>query len=368
MANFTRNYEQLSEFILYAENSYSVAPNSVLRATVTSDNIKYIVACMFFGIALDEPLKVFRSNRYFFEAIGLGSLPSLDNVQKLDLLINSNDDMARAIEQIYEDAFAATGIVDQRGYLKLEFDKFSEDGYVILEGILDTSFCDELLKLVKRHASFEMQSSRGGYIYGDGKMQRVHNLVTKDEQFRQLLECKPVHALMERVFHRNTFHSKYYLSSFQANILGPGATPQVWHIDANVPEPLPSWLICANANFLIHDYNAETGSTEVIPGSHKWHRRPCDEEVNTNHSESLVLQAPKGSIILWDGYLWHRSGYNKSTEDRVALLSNYAASFLREICMQENVYLSSSIMNQISYTATLKRILGWHHGLKNYGG
>ena len=117
MANFTRNYEQLSEFIFYAENYYSVATDSVLRATVTSDDIKYIVGCKFFDIALDEPLKVFRSNRYFLDAIGLGLLPSWDNVQKLDFLINSNDEMVRAIEQIYQDAFAAMGIVDQRGYL-----------------------------------------------------------------------------------------------------------------------------------------------------------------------------------------------------------------------------------------------------------
>lgn len=342
--------------------------NSVLRTSVTCDNVKYIVGCKFFDITLGEPLEIFRSNRYFLDAISLDLLPSLEIVQKLEFLINSNDEIAIAIEQIYHDAFGATGIVDDVGHPLLDFDKFCQDGYVILEGILDASLCDELLKLIKMHASHERLSSRGGYIYGDGKMQRVHNLVTKDEQFRQLLECKPVHALMERAFHRNTFHSKYYLSSFQANILEPGAKPQVWHIDANVPEPLPPWRICANVNFLIQDYTADSGSTEVIPGSHKWKRRPSVGEVNSNHTESLILQASKGSIILWDGYLWHRSGYNSSSEDRVALLSNYAAAFLRETCLQENVYLSSSIMDQTSYTATLKRILGWNHGLKNYGG
>jgi hypothetical protein len=65
--------------------------------------------------------------------------------------------------------------------------------------------------------------------------------------------------------------------------------------------------------------------------------------------------------------LWHRSGQNFSENNRIALLSTYAAGFLREVSLEENVFLTSNLKVQDSFSENLKRILGWNHGLKKYG-
>jgi hypothetical protein len=49
-------------------------------------------------------------------------------------------------------------------------------------------------------------------------------------------------------------------------------------------------------------------------------------------------------------------------------LSTYAAGFLREVSLEENVFLSSNPSIQNLFSSKLKRILGWSHGLKEYGG
>jgi ectoine hydroxylase-related dioxygenase (phytanoyl-CoA dioxygenase family) len=92
------------------------------------------------------------------------------------------------------------------------------------------------------------------------------------------------------------------------------------------------------------------------------------KEANSLNPSSITIEAPKGSAIVWHGYLWHRSGQNTTKSSRIALLSTYAAGFLREVSLEENVFLSSNPSIQNLFSSKLKRILGWSHGLKEYGG
>ncbi len=79
---------------------------------------------------------------------------------------------------------------------------------------------------------------------------------------------------MEWIFDRKTPHQKYFLSSFHANILGPGCPKQKLHIDTPVPEPLPDWPIKANSIWMLDDFTILNGATEVVPKSHKLKFKP----------------------------------------------------------------------------------------------
>ena len=171
---------------------------------------------------------------------------------------------------------------------------------------------------------------------------------------------------MNHLFFRETFHEKYYLTSFHANIIGSQEESNIWHIDANVPDPIPPWIIRANSNIIVHEYNANNGATQIIPGSHKWLRKPNMNEIRDDHLEMIDIIAPKGSIVFWHGHLWHRSGKNNSSNPRLALLGAYSASFFREVCLEENAYLNLNINQIQTLSPKLKKILGWDHGSKFY--
>lgn len=215
-------------------------------------------------------------------------------------------------------------------------------------------------------SEIEKNSAKGGYIYGAGNMQRIYNLIAKDEIFQELIIHPTCHHVMRHMFKRDNFHDKYYLTSFHANLLYKDAEPQIWHIDANVPDPIPPWIIRSNSNFIIHDYSEENGATEIIPGSHKFLRKPQMDEIDANYLSTKFIEAPKGSIAFWHGHLWHRSGRNVTDKPRIALLGAYSASFLREVSMEENPYLSIHPSKYNELSPDIKKLLGWNHGVKDY--
>lgn len=241
--------------------------------------------------------------------------------------------------------------------------KFQRDGFFILENLLDA----EKLSLIKRAVSYlaETETSLGlSHAYTtSGKHQRVWNLLNKSSVFREIIQHSHIIETMEWIFDRETQHQKYYLSSFQANILKPGAEAQKWHLDTPVPVPHPAWILKANTIWLLDDFTETNGATEVVPGSHLFPDRPQNNNAVLQKSSKKII-ARAGDVLITSGMLWHRSGDNNSDASRTVLLGSFAASYAREIANEENhsVVLEREIIDQSP--DTLKRILGLDHGIR----
>lgn len=251
------------------------------------------------------------------------------------------------------------------GFKKFEFtpalhQQFLEQGYLIIEDFLTPAQVAELKDITHGLAKDELQN-KSAYLYGHGnKLQRVYNLLNKHQKFRELIVTPTVLGILERVFSRDTLHQKYYLSSFQSNILNPGAEAQKLHVDSSVPDPLPPWLIRININFLLDDFTPTNGSTLVAPGSHHRLRKPQKNE----EIDLINVLAPAGSIVMWTGHLWHKTSANTSAHSRTALLACFAASYLREVAVEENYLevMSKETLNACS--KELQNLLGVGHGIK----
>ena len=129
-----------------------------------------------------------------------------------------------------------------------------------------------------------------------------------------------------------------------------------------MPEPIPKWIIRANVNFLIHDYTKNNGATIIFPKSHKLAKVP--PRYSDSNFKLLNLEAPKGSLIFWNGHLWHKSGSNISSHPRIGILGCFAASFLREMSLEENHFEVIPQKIQHSMSNELKRLIGSYHGIK----
>ena len=146
--------------------------------------------------------------------------------------------------------------------------------------------------------------------------------------------------------------------SFQMSVAvamcpGPGCDRQGLHQDdSHYPIPRPHPPLVANTLIALDDFTVENGATLVVPDSHKWDRILNPDE------PTLQIEMKAGSLLVWDGALWHAGGANKtSNEIRRSVNLNFNVSWLRQ---QENLYLGvpRSIISKMP--DLLQRVLGYN--------
>lgn len=242
--------------------------------------------------------------------------------------------------------------------------ELEEKGYVIKENFINESILHELSKVLQSLARTEASEQRA-YLYGnDDKLQRVYNLIDKDTAFvSHFLNRKEIYEIAHSFFGVHSHHTPYYLSSFQANILYPGAKEQILHVDSSVPDPLPPWKIRLNVNLLLDPFTDINGATLIYPQSHTFLRKPTATDQSSQKLVKVI--APAGSIVVWSGHLWHRSGSNESSKSRAALLACFVASYLREIAVEENYLEVVNRQRLIQLPFEMRTILGFYHGRKD---
>lgn len=241
---------------------------------------------------------------------------------------------------------------------------FNEYGFVLVRGIIPDDMRLEIADIIDEIAAKEKDAGQA-HEYGEG-LQRVWNLLNKHTIFHRLILSEYICSWMNHLFDRPTHHRKFFLSSFQANILRPGASKQKIHIDTPIPDPHPPYIIKANSIWPIDDFTNENGATQVIPRSHLLQRRPATDET-VEHPELVTVIAPRGSVLITHGALWHRSGSNLSTAKRRVLLGSFAASYTREIATEEDIVRCLSPEMRASMTDALFDMLGGYHGIKPGG-
>lgn len=117
------------------------------------------------------------------------------------------------------------------------------------------------------------------------------------------------------------------LSSCTANIVKQGAGIQGIHTDTSfVPNPLSSYSHVANVCWCLDDFTAENGSTRVVPGSHKLGSQPPFLE---GMKMLTPIEAPRGSVIVMHGNLWHCAGPKSTPGERVGLLNYFCRMYMK---------------------------------------
>ena len=150
------------------------------------------------------------------------------------------------------------------------------------------------------------------------------------------------------------------VSSLSAITIHPGEIAQPIHADDQViPIPKPHTAVTANSMWAITDFTEANGATRIIPGSHLADHSP----VYGQHYDSVCAEMPRGSILVWDGGLWHGGGANVTDQRRRGIAMNYCAGFIRQ---QENQQLGipldtlRSVLPRTAGAVRLRRLQGAH--------
>ncbi|GIS69616.1 MAG: hypothetical protein CM1200mP9_04370 [Gammaproteobacteria bacterium] len=109
------------------------------------------------------------------------------------------------------------------------------------------------------------------------------------------------------------------------NIL-PGETKQFLHQDDGLwPIKRPHPHFVCNALIALDDFDLENGATHIVPYSHSWHDRPVDQSI-----ETLQVTMRAGTMLMWEGGLWHGGGANTSkNRERLGFFMSHNVAYLR---------------------------------------
>jgi ectoine hydroxylase-related dioxygenase (phytanoyl-CoA dioxygenase family) len=230
-----------------------------------------------------------------------------------------------------------------------------EYGYVLLKGVFTSDLADEMRERALEFARQDRERLKEkASVYLDGKSQRVWNLVNKGKIFEDTVQ-------FERImnFHEYMLGKDCILSSYSANIIGPGSIASGLHIDypmGAMPRPLPDWTFCSNSVYLLTDFTIENGGTVVIPGSN---RRDHGPSRDTPTDGKQQVEANKGDVIIVNGRIWHGSGANTTDAARIALLCFYCRSWMTPQ-QDHSRMVDQEIWDRAS--PTLRRLMGEQAG------
>jgi ectoine hydroxylase-related dioxygenase (phytanoyl-CoA dioxygenase family) len=226
-------------------------------------------------------------------------------------------------------------------------DRIAKDGYTIVPDAVPLELLDALAKDLER-IEREKHILPASNVFEGERTVRIYNLLARGKLYESIPVLPGVLPIVEQVLDVGCL-----VSSLSSIAIDPGETAQVLHADDQlIPLPRPHVPIICNSMWALTDFTADNGATRVVPGSHRLDRPPAfGEEV-----ETVAAEMKRGSVLVYDGGLWHGGGANRTATRRVGIAMNYCAGWLRQ---QENQQLGIPIDVARGFSPRLRKLCGF---------
>jgi ectoine hydroxylase-related dioxygenase (phytanoyl-CoA dioxygenase family) len=227
-------------------------------------------------------------------------------------------------------------------------ERMKRDGYTIVEGVLDAAAAGALREDVFR-LERELAIQPAPNLFEGVRTLRIYNLLVHGARYEQLAIHERVLPIVEGVLDPGCLASS--LSSID---ICPGEAAQPLHADDQlIPLPKPHVSIICNTMWALTDFTADNGDTRLVPGSHRAERSP---QPFGEPAELIAAEMPAGSVLVFDGSIWHGGGANRTAERRIGLAMNYCAGWLRQ---QENQQLGIPRDIARGFSPRLRKLAGF---------
>ncbi|MFN3216163.1 MAG: phytanoyl-CoA dioxygenase family protein [Acidimicrobiales bacterium] len=228
--------------------------------------------------------------------------------------------------------------------------ELEEQGYTIVEGLIDDDLVEALLADVHRLEAALGRTPDNNRFEGN-RTTRTYNLLAHGEIWQQVPTQPQVLELVEGVL-----GPECLVSSLASISLAPGETGQPIHADDQVqPLAKPHVATVCNSMWALTDFTEANGATRVVPGSHRW-QNP-DYGADPTGIDTVAAEMPRGSVLVWHGSTWHGGGANTTADEiRVGVAMNYCAGWIRQ---QENQHLGIPPEIVATFTPQLRQLCGF---------
>lgn len=194
-------------------------------------------------------------------------------------------------------------------------------GYTVIERILDAA------EVAAAQAALDAILQREARL---GPRRGWHNdvcriaymLPQKHALFCSFCEREPLLSLMRAVLGPHCV-----LGSLNGLTMVPGGGEQQLHIDQ--AETVPGMVVTINALHTLDDFTRENGCIRLVPGSQDspWTGDP--RAIESAEAEAVFVEAPAGSLIAYNGGLWHAGSRNRTGRDRRAIHAFFVREWLQ---------------------------------------
>ncbi len=220
------------------------------------------------------------------------------------------------------------------------------DGYTIVENAIEPELIEALNEAVER-LERELDARPAMNPFEGDRTVRIYNLLAHDPVFARV----PVHASVLPVIDA-VLGEGCLISSLASIAMDPGQTAQPIHADDQIiPIAKPHAPLVCNSMWALTDFTEENGATRLVPGSHR-----LDNPEYGGDYETIAAVMPKGSVLIWEGALWHGGGANRSQARRTGIAMNYCAGYIRQ---QENQQLGLSQDLVATFEPRLRELVGY---------
>lgn len=208
-------------------------------------------------------------------------------------------------------------------------------GYTILEDVKPLSFFDELRETILRLGEQDRVAGHRVPLSGrNGNSYLVTWLLARGKIFEEAVMAEKPLALITWLMGESC-----QISSNHGHVRGEGDPPQGMHTDTPMmPDPIPEAPAASNMMWVTDDFSLESGATLVIPGSHKRRTSPAPGAMKN----AIPVEAKKGSVIVFNGNLWHSAGARTLPGERVGMTVYFNRMYVRP---QED--LNAVISNEV---------------------
>ena len=205
-------------------------------------------------------------------------------------------------------------------------ERVRRDGFTIVENAIEPALIEALNETLPRlERDLGAKPAMNGF---EGhRTVRIYNLLAHGAVFAQV----PTHACVLPIV-EGVLDAGCLISSLSSIAIDPGEIAQPIHADDMViPLDKPHRPIVCNSMWALTDFTEANGATRLVPGSHRKSNPDYGGAYRT-----IPAEMPAGSVLIWDGSLWHGGGANRTDQRRTGVAMNYCAGFIRQ---QENQQL-----------------------------
>jgi Phytanoyl-CoA dioxygenase (PhyH) len=197
--------------------------------------------------------------------------------------------------------------------------QLDSDGFFILAGLVNPDFLEALRSRVEDLFISE-GANAGGEFKQEPGARRLANLVDKGEPFERAVAMPDV---LEGVAH--VLGAEFKLSSLNVRVAEPhegGLQPL--HIDMGLLPDAKGFATC-NTVWMLDDFTPDNGALRVVPGSHKWGKRPQEvlEDPNAAHPQEWLVTGKAGDVVVMNAAAWHGGTLNRTARLRRAMHGFY---------------------------------------------
>jgi hypothetical protein len=191
--------------------------------------------------------------------------------------------------------------------------ELDESGFTVIPGPVPDG---ELAHLAAAYDAAIAGAASGDVKVGSSTT-RVRDFVNRGPEFDRLYLHPPLLKACCRIL-----NEPFRLSTMHARTLRPDMPAQDLHVDYE--RDSQGWTMVGFI-LMVDEFRNDNGATRFVAGSHMWDAGRPDHSghLEADHRGHTVACGPAGSMIVYNGSVWHGHGVNRSGQPRRSIQGAY---------------------------------------------